>query len=412
MRVPTLPSLALLTAGLLVGCGKKPPEAGQPTDGDAGAPVAITPQGKVLQAAENEALDGGPGAKKAAAVGAKEKVDIPGGGFAAGSTPGDRGRDPTLEPALLQIDLGGYSIDKYLYPNDPQKPPVTGVTRTRAAEMCQDAGGRLCTELEWERACKGPEGSTWAGSATWDAACAKAPATCVSGFGALGMGSALREWTASDVAPIENTPKAAAVRGAKGDAAGPDHRCAHRTGVDATSSGEDLGFRCCHGAPNAASIPAPPFQQTFRKAEISTSQLAEMIATVPELKELSRDISYYKEPDDVNLVLSRGDAGVNTVPNTTFTTQPILWSPVAGEEILVVAARAQKSSFIVAFYRLPGDRYRIAASLLLKDEKGPILLGENSYIRKRIPWGLCWDCRGESGHVSYRDDNRVVITQK
>lgn len=413
MRSLTLPALTLLTAALLTGCGKNPSEAGQPSAAASGAPVAITPQGKVLQAAENEAPDGGPGAKKtAAAAGAKEKVDIPAGGFAAGSTPGDRGRDPTLEPALLQIELGGYSIDKYLYPNDPQKPPVTGVTRTRAAEMCQDAGGRLCTELEWERACKGPEGSAWAGSATWDAACAKAPATCVSGYGALGMGSALREWTASDVAPIENVPKAAAVRGAKGDAAGPDHRCAHRAGVDATSSGDDLGFRCCHGAPNAASIPAPQFQQTFRKAEISPAQVADMIASVPELKELSREITYYKEPDDVNLVLSRGDAGVNTVPNTSFTTQPILWSPVAGEEILVVAARAQKSSFIVAFYRLPGDRYRIASSLLLKDERGPIVFGENGYNRKRIPWGLCWDCRGESGFVSYRDDNRVVITQK
>ncbi|MEO5727670.1 MAG: SUMF1/EgtB/PvdO family nonheme iron enzyme [Byssovorax sp.] len=414
MRAPTLPLLALLTAALLAACGKTPPEAAQLTDPDAGTPVAITPQGKVLQAAENEAPDGGPGAKKAAAAaGAKEKVEIPRGKLEAGSTPGDRGRDATLEPALLQIELGGYSIDKYLYPNDPQKPPVTGVTRTRAAEMCQDAGGRLCTELEWERACKGPEGSAWAGSATWDAACAKAPATCVSGFGTLGMGSALREWTASDVAPIENMqPKAAAVRGAKGDAAGPDHRCAHRTGVEATSSGEDLGFRCCHGAPNAASIPAPQFQQTFRKAEISPSQIADMIASVPELKELSREITYYKEPDDVNLVLSRGDAGVNTVPNTSFTTQPILWSPVPGEEILVVAARAQKSSFIVAFYRLPGDRYRIASSLLLKDERGPIVLGENGYNRKRIPWGLCWDCRGESGYVSYRDDNRVVITQK
>ncbi len=99
----------------------------------------------------------------------------------------------------------------------------------------------------------------------------------------------------------------------------------------------------------------------------------------------------------MNLVLSRGDAGVNTVPNTTFTTQPILWSPVAGEEILVVAARAQKSSFIVAFYRLPGDRYRIAASLLLKDEKGPILLGENSYIRKRIPGGFAGIVVGSPG---------------
>jgi hypothetical protein len=103
---------------------------------------------------------------------------------------------------------------------------------------------------------------------------------------------------------------------------------------------------------------------------------------------------------------------VNTVPNTSFTTAPLLWCPVPGEEILVVAGRAQKSSFIVAFYRLPGDRYRIGSSFILKDEKGPIVLGYNNYVRRRLSWALCWDCRGESGHVSYREDNRVVITQK
>jgi hypothetical protein len=226
------------------------------------------------------------------------------------------------------------------------------------------------------------------------------------------MGAARREWTASDVAPVEGAQKAAAVRGARGDAAGPDHRCAHRAAVDATASGDDLGFRCCHGAPNAPTIAAPAFEQTFRKAELTAAQAADMFASVPELKDLGRDITFFKEPDDVNLALSRGDAGVNSVPNTSFTASPLLWSPVPGEEILVVAGRAQKSSFIVAFYRLPGDRYRIGSSFILKDEKGPIVLGTNSYVRKRLSWALCWDCRGESGNVTYREDNRVVITQK
>jgi len=78
----------------------------------------------------------------------------------------------------------------------------------------------------------------------------------------------------------------------------------------------------------------------------------------------------------------------------------------------VVAGRAQKNAFIVAFHRLPGDRYRIGSSFILKDEKAAIVLGYNSYVRKRLTWSLCWDCRGESGFVTYRDDNRVVITQK
>jgi hypothetical protein len=406
----------LLLGAVLAACGNKTGGTAVPP-GDAGDPVVIAPKGKVLGAAENEAPSptssarAAPVPAAAAAVGAR--VDIPAGKLTAGSTPGDQGRDPTLEPVLLNVDLGAFSIDRYAYPDDPGKPALTGVTRERAGELCQQAGGRLCTELEWERACKGPEETLFAGAPSWDSTCARAPEKCASGFGVLGMGAAVREWTASDVGAIENVQtKAAAVRGARSDAVAWDHRCAHRAAVDAAASGEDLGFRCCYGAPNGASLSSPPWQQTFRKADLTPSQAAEMFATVPQLKDLGHEISYFKEPDDVVLALSRGDAGVGSVPNTSFTTSPILWSPVPGEEILIVTGKAQKSSFVVALYRLPGDRYRIGSSFILQEEKGPIVLGYNSYVRKRLTWSLCWDCRGESGFVSYREDNRVVITQK
>jgi hypothetical protein len=408
-----LPSLLLCTA--LASCGQRNASSGgsgAPAE-DAGAPVAIDPKGKVIEAAENQGPAASGGARVGPAPATSARVEIPAGKLVAGSTPGDRGRDPTLEPTLLDVELGAYSIDRSPYPNDPAKPAITGVSRSRAAELCQQAGGRLCTELEWERACKGPGDTPFPGAPDWDAACAKTPDRCASGFGVLGMGAAVREWTASDVAPVENTQiKGAALRGARADAPAWDHRCAHRATADATAPADDLGFRCCYGAPNAATLPAPQWHETFRKAELTPAQAAEMFASVPQLKDLGKEITYFREPDDVNLALSRGDAGVGTVPNTTFTTAPILWSPVPGEEILVVAGRAQKSSFIVAFYRLPGDRYRIGSSFILKDEKGPIVLGHNSYVRKRLTWALCWDCRGESGFVSYRDDNRVVITQK
>ncbi|MCC6556505.1 MAG: hypothetical protein IT372_26400 [Polyangiaceae bacterium] len=400
---------ALMLAAAATGCGHRA-EDGAPAAPDAG-PVTLAPRGKVLEAAENEAPDAGPGPRAAAPAAGPARIDVPAGKLTAGSTPGDKGRDPALEPAMLEVELGAYTIDRYLYPNDPAKPPLTGVTRGRASELCQQAGGRLCTELEWERACKGPEGSQYAGGAGWDPACARSPASCASGFGALGMG-ALREWTASDVSPIEELqPRAAAVRGAPPGASAVDHRCARRAAVDPTSSGDDLGFRCCRGAPNAAAIPSPQWQQTFRRAEITPEQVAEMLSSVPQLKGLGAPITYFKEPDDVNVVLARGDAGAPP-PNTTLTTAPLLWNPVPGEEILVIAGKAEKDSFIVAFYRLPGDRYRIASSLLLKSERGPIALGFNGYVRRRLGWATCWDCNGESGNVTYRDDNRVVITQK
>jgi formylglycine-generating enzyme required for sulfatase activity len=403
--------LLALALPLVVACNKS---GEAPVETKDGGTIAITPKGKVLEAAENEAADAGAHAKKAAAFGTGERAEIPAGKLEAGSTPGDKGRDPALEPPDLEIELGAFAIDKYLYPNDPGKPPLTGVNRQKASELCQAANGRLCTELEWERACKGPDDNNYASGASWDAACAKAPTTCASGFGVLGMGASMREWTASDVQPIETvqTGKAAAVRGARGDAASVDHRCAHRVALEATQSGEDLGFRCCHGAPNAASIPSPQYKETFRKAELTAKQAAEMFASVEQLKGLSGEITYFKEPDDVKEVMNRADGGADKPANITMTTQPILWNPVPGEEVLLVAGRAQKQSFIVAFYRLPGDRYRIASSFVMKDEKGPIVLAYSGYVRKKLSWATCWDCRGESGNITYREDNRVVITQK
>ena len=98
----------------------------------------------------------------------------------------------------------------------------------------------------------------------------------------------------------------------------------------------------------------------------------------------------------MSLVLSRGDAGTGGVPNTTFTTQPVLWNPVPGEEILVVAGKAHKSAFIVAFYRLPGDRYRIASSFVSEGREAADRPGlATGYVRRRMTWSLCWDCRGK-----------------
>lgn len=381
--------------------------SGEPTTSGS---VAIAPQGTVLQAAEND-TDAGAAPQSKGKVAAVARIEIASGKFVAGSTPGDPGRDAVLEPAMLEVELGKFTIDRYLYPNDPGKPPTTGVSRAKAEELCTARGQRLCTELEWERACKGETGNMYATGAQWDPACAKDPPSCASQDGVSGMGSALREWTASDVQPIDNMQvKAAAVRGARADAAPVDHRCAHRSAVDATTSGADIGFRCCDGPPNATQIPSPAWQQTFRRADISPAQLTKMLASIPHMLDLASAITYFKEPDDPSVVLARGDGGAP--PNFTLTTSPLLWSPVPGEEILVVAGRADKDAFVVAFYRLPGDRYRIGSSLWMKGEKGPVVLGFNGYVRRKLAWATCWDCNGESGNVTYRDDGRVVITQK
>jgi hypothetical protein len=80
--------------------------------------------------------------------------------------------------------------------------------------------------------------------------------------------------------------------------------------------------------------------------------------------------------------------------------------------LIVVAGLAGEDSFVVALYRLPGDRYRVASSLVLKKDSGPVVLAYDRSVDKRLEWSTCWQCLGESGRITYRDDRRVVITQE
>jgi hypothetical protein len=396
--------VAALTAGALAACSSGGVEA------DAGAPAetVVAPSGSVLEAAENQAA---PASSSRARAAEKDVVAIPAGKLVAGSTPGDPGRDPTLEPAQLELSLQAFDIDRDLFPNRPGERPLVGLDRAAAQAKCQERGRRLCTEVEWERACKGPENDAFAGRAAWEPTCATRAEDCPSGFGVLGMGAALREWTASDVAPVEDVVAgAAAVRGARADASGVDHRCAKRSAVDPKVGGDDIGFRCCGGEPDAQALPSPSWKPTFRRVELAPSALAEMLKSVPQLRKLSGDVKYFDE-SAAKEVLSRADAGAPPA-NVNLTTAPLLWNPTPGEEILLVTGIAGDDSFIVAFYRLPGERHRIGSSLVLRKERGPIALAFNGYVKRRLSWATCWECPGEWGNIVYREENRVVITQE
>src|SRR5262249_44439499 len=101
------PLLLSFLVATLPSCGPKGEGPAAPA-ADAGAPVAIAPKGKVLEAAENEGPSASGAARSTPAppAAAGARVQIPAGKLVAGSTPGDRGRDPTLEPALLDVELG------------------------------------------------------------------------------------------------------------------------------------------------------------------------------------------------------------------------------------------------------------------------------------------------------------------
>ena len=341
---------------------------------------------------------------------AGERVDIPGGTFQAGSAPGDPGRVPEVEPRKYEVKLGPFQIDKLPYPNDPTKRPLVGVSRDEAKRMCTDRGARLCTELEWERACRGPQNDRFASGETWDPRCAEEPRTCASGFEVLGMGGAIREWTASDVIPTDSDiPRRAAVRGAPASAPGPTHRCAQRRGIGPDTKADDLGFRCCKGAPNAAVVKEPKLGQTFKKARIKAERLRKLLASHAITARLAKDVVFFREPDAANTVVARGDGDRK---GFLFTVAPLVWNPVAGAEYLLVSARSGKqTSFVLAYHVLGNDNYRLASSFIMENESGPVAFAYSGYIRPRLHFSTCWGCPGETGKLLFRQPDSVVVLQ-
>jgi hypothetical protein len=336
-----------------------------------------------------------------------ERVDVPGGTFSVGSRPGDPGRNPELEPRQSAIELGPFQIDRLAYPNDPKVPPVTNVTREDAKRSCAERGERLCTELEWERACKGPTSNPYESGASWDARCGSDPLSCASGFDVLGLGGNLREWVASEVPGKEGAARAL-VRGAAPTAPGPEHRCAARHTLDADSKAADLGFRCCKGAPNAAIVPEPKLGETFAHGKITSDRLEKVFQSDPHTAAIG-SVKFYREPDAANTVVSRGPGDKK---GFEFTVAPLIWRPTAGAEFLLVSGKSgDNSAFVAVLYVLADDDYAVAASFLMKNEPGPVAFAYSDSIRPRLHWSTCWGCPGETGKILFRPPESVVIFQ-
>jgi hypothetical protein len=315
---------------------------------------------------------------------------------------------PELEPKNLEVELGPYGIDRLPYPNDPTLPVLVGKTRDEARRLCAERSARLCTELEWERACKGPDQEPYPSGVIWDPSCTAGAKTCASGFGVLGLGTTAGEWVSNDVV-LGEEKRRALVRGAGKSAAATEHRCAARHPTEASTSSQDIGFRCCHGAPNAAVIGEPKQAAVFRKAKLTSEELEQALAADPAGKALARDIKFFREPEGASTVVSRGPGDKK---GFDFTVAPLLWSPTPGSEILLVAARSGEStSFVAAFHVLPGNKYRLASTFTLQGEPGPVALAFSPDIKPRVHFSTCWGCPGETGKAIFRKPETVVIVQ-
>lgn len=331
------------------------------------------------------------------------RMQIPEGRFSAGTEPGRFDRKPELEPRMTVTALGPFEIDTEPYPAEGGG-PLLGLGRDAANERCAERRGRLCSELEWERACKGPGSNPFPSGAELDPTCGQARG-CRSGFGVWAMGS-LREWTASDL--TGRSERLAIVRGATAAEPATQRRCARR---DAAAPGPQtgVGFRCCYGAPNGARLVPPRLGPSFTKSSLPLAELSRLVASDPATRRLVPDLVYFEEATATAAVLTRGSRDRQ---GFTLTSAPLAWNPVAGVELLVVAARSGAStSFVIVIDALGDGSRRLASSFIMEDEPGPVVLAYDEAYRSRALFSTCWGCAGETGEILYRDPDDTVISQ-
>lgn len=200
-------------------------------------------------AAEKKALVASASTTKTGAGGCPDGMrSVSAGAFKMGTAPGDpmMGFD---EKALSSVSLEAYCIDTYEYPNKKGVSPTTNIGIADAKRLCEAQGKRLCSEAEWERACKGPGGAKWPYGSTFDSdtcnteddvgdARSLSPsgrfARCRSGYGVADLSGNVAEWTSDRI-----------IKG--GSFASSDYavRCSARKNGASFSKSSEVGFRCC-----------------------------------------------------------------------------------------------------------------------------------------------------------------------
>ena len=290
-----LAAVALFSHGCSGGCGGD--RTGKNGAGDGAAPSA---SGSAAAASSSRAVSSAPLSSGSAAAAVAPKpgmVWIPPGTFIAG-TPIDRvPRVADEELAGTSVAMRGFYIDLLPYPNEPGAIGTTNVSRADAERLCATNGKRLCTELEWERACKGPDNRTYeygddyraatCGTGVAASVAAKDPTGdhigCTSGFGVRDMHGGAWEWTSSVWARGTTDPELGVLRGGNAVAGELAGRCANAIGRAATKKENTMGLRCCAGPINLAAVdlavtPRPPIDRTGRGMELA-EKLAPLVKT-------------------------------------------------------------------------------------------------------------------------------------
>lgn len=251
---------------------------------------------------------------------------IPGGALVAGTPRDQLPRKSDEEMLGEQVILQGYYIDVFPYPNEEGAIPLTNVNQSGASALCAERGKRLCSELEWERACKGPQNRVYEYGDRHRADRCGTGVTpslrpsglrvgCRSDFGVRDLHGGAFEWTSS---PWRRgtSGELMATRGGNGTAGEVVARCANGEGRAATTKSGVIGFRCCAGPVN--------------RAEVTLN--VRWGKRLDELERIERQRStklLNALPDEARTALARGGA-----PRVE---RLWMWRPVGNEELEVAA---------------------------------------------------------------------------
>lgn len=179
-----------------------------------------------------------------------ETIKISAGSFVMGSSDGTE-----LETPERKVATDEFWIDKYEYPNQAGVLPLTKVTWYEAQAKCAESGKRLCTEIEWEKACRGSSGHIYSygndydprkcrSGLTWNEGPARSGSYlgCKSEYGVYDMNGNVLEWTSGQDIESRET------RGGYWLDSSFNSRCSHRLFFHPTYAEVNIGFRCCKSA--------------------------------------------------------------------------------------------------------------------------------------------------------------------
>ena len=187
---------------------------------------------------------------------APDMVLIPAGPMLYGPTD-EKNAEHAAKSEAERVNMKAFCVDKYEWPNVSGEAPTRLVTWLEATSLCSKKNKRLCTEYEFEKACRGPGGTLYTyGDGFSQKACANATdeygigqfTNCISGFGVYDMSGGVFEWTSS-TPPTTVGPDVSGLRIVRGgltkDSAEKSSRCTFRLRFETSVSGHEIGFRCC-----------------------------------------------------------------------------------------------------------------------------------------------------------------------